>query len=49
MTPIEAAIEDIKSLEPGEKVNIAMFARKHGVDRTTLSKRYRGVWGSQEA
>jgi len=44
MEPIEAAIEDLSSQEPP---NIAATARKWKVDRTTLSRRWRGVTGSK--
>jgi hypothetical protein len=42
---IEAAIAD---LESQERVNYAAAARKWGVERTTLAKRYRGETGTIE-
>jgi hypothetical protein len=44
---LEAAIDDLKSLKLGEKPNISATARKYGVDRSTLSKRFRGVQRSR--
>jgi len=43
MGDIEAALEALKSLDIGEKPNYAEIARKYGVERTTLSRRYRRV------
>ena len=43
MGDIEAALEALKSLDIGEKPNYAEIARKYGVERTTLSRRHRGV------
>lgn len=44
MDPIEAAIEALKS---GEFPSIQAAATAHGVNRCTLSRRYRGVTRSQ--
>ena len=49
MGSIEAALEDLESLKPGEKINITAMAKKHGVNWTTLSKRSRGVQGTKES
>ena len=46
MDPIDAAVEALKSLEPGERPNISQVAREYGVERSRLSKRYRGVQGT---
>src|SRR6266516_4760475 len=48
MKPIDAALAALKSLEPGEKVNFTATAKQFGCNRSTLSKRYRGVQGSSE-
>jgi hypothetical protein len=48
MQPIEAALAALESLEPGEIPNFTATAKEYGVDRTTLSRRYRGVQHSQE-
>lgn len=44
MEPIEAAIQDLSSQEAP---NIKATAKKWNVDRTTLSRRWRGVTGSR--
>ncbi|KAF1961809.1 hypothetical protein CC80DRAFT_354622, partial [Byssothecium circinans] len=49
MDPIEEALTALKSLELGEKVNISQTAKKYGVERSTLSRRWRGVQGSRAA
>lgn len=49
MTPIEAALADIESLKPGETLNYTIIAKKHGIDRNTLSRRHRGVQASKTA
>ena len=43
MDPIEAAIADIELLGPGEPFSYTAFATKHGVVRSTLIRRHRGV------
>jgi hypothetical protein len=48
MTPIEAALEAIELLEPGESINYTFFANKYGVSRSTLSRRHRGVQRSRD-
>ena len=45
MTPIDDAITDLESQEPGEQLVLAEFARKWGVTRSTLSRRWRRVTG----
>ena len=47
MDPIETALKAIESLEPGEQVNYTQIAKEHGVNRSTLSKRHRGVQQSK--
>ena len=49
MGSIEAALADLSLLEPGEKVNYTAIADKHGVNRSTLSRRHRGVQGTRES
>ncbi|KAF4287008.1 hypothetical protein CNMCM8689_001357 [Aspergillus fumigatus] len=48
MTLIEAALEAIELLEPGESINYTFFANKYGVSRSTLSRRHRGVQRSRD-
>jgi hypothetical protein len=48
MDSIEAALADIESLNPGEKINYTKLATKHGVDRSTLSRHHRGVQSSHQ-
>ena len=43
---MEAALESLKSLKPREKPNYMQVAKKYGVERLTLSRRHRGVYGS---
>ncbi|KAF2179919.1 hypothetical protein K469DRAFT_452292, partial [Zopfia rhizophila CBS 207.26] len=45
---LELALEELKSLEPGQKVNFTATAKKYGCDRSTLSKRFRGLQASRE-
>lgn len=49
MDPIDAALEALKSLDIGEKPNYSQIAKKYGVDRNKLSRRFRGVQGSRAA
>src|SRR4030081_2633933 len=49
MGSIEAAITYLESLELTEKINYAQVARNYGVDRSTLSRRFRGVQKSRES
>lgn len=46
MGDIKAALAALESLKPGEKVNYTQIAAQYDVDRTTLSKRHRGVQSS---
>ena len=43
---MDAALESLQSLKPGEKANYSQTAKKYGVDRSTLSRRHRGVQGT---
>ncbi|KAH8724684.1 hypothetical protein GQ44DRAFT_772726 [Phaeosphaeriaceae sp. PMI808] len=43
MSPMEAALAAIESLKPGEKLVYTEIARKHGVEPTTLARRYKGA------
>ena len=43
MAAINAALEAIASLDLGKKVNYTQIAKEFGVDRSTLSRRARGV------
>jgi hypothetical protein len=40
ISPIDAAIEEIKSLAPGEKFSYRKIAEKYGVEQTTLARRH---------
>jgi hypothetical protein len=48
MDSIEVALADIESLRPGEKINYTKIAKKHGVDRLTLSRCHHGIQGSYQ-
>ena len=43
---MEAALESLKSLKPGEKPNYMQVAKKYSVERLTLSRHHYGVQGS---
>ena len=45
MTPIEAALNDLRSQNPPQ---YDPTARKYGVDRSTLSHRHRGITGPKQ-
>ena len=47
MDPIDAAIESIELLGPGEKINYTKIALEFGVNRSTLSRRHRSITGSK--
>jgi hypothetical protein len=47
MASIEAALEAINSLKPGNSINYTKIAKQYGVDRSTLSRRHRGVQRSR--
>ncbi|KAI9046208.1 transposase [Aspergillus affinis] len=48
MGSIEAALTEIQSLKPGERLNYNKIAKKHGVHRSTLSRRHHGLQGSRQ-
>ena len=48
MAPIDDALESLKSLKPGEKPKFTEVANKYRCNRSTLSKRWRGVQGSMQ-
>ncbi|KAI9037671.1 uncharacterized protein KD926_000087 [Aspergillus affinis] len=48
MAPIDEAIAELKSLKPEEQPNFTFIAKKHGVNRTTLTRRFRGVQHSKD-
>jgi transposase-like protein len=47
MTPMDAAIEAIKSLKPGDSINYTKIAKEFGVNRITLSRRHKGIQRSR--
>jgi len=49
MAPIEEALEALQSLRPGERFSYTEIANKYGCNRTTLSKRHRGLQGTHAA
>jgi hypothetical protein len=49
MAPIDLALEELRSLKPGEKINITKIAEKYGVQRSTLSRRFNGVTRPKQA
>lgn len=48
MAPIDEALEFLESLESGGKIDYQKVANEFGVNRTTLSRRHRGVTGSAQ-
>ena len=49
MAAIDLALAAIESLEPGEQFTYAEIAKRFGVNRSTLSRRHRGVTQSNDA
>ena len=49
MAPIDRIEAALESLKLADSINYTKTAEEFGVDRTTLSKRHRGVQGSREA
>jgi len=47
MSPLEEALAEIESLEPSEKFIYTQIAEKHGINRSTLSRRHRAVTASR--
>ena len=48
MDPIEEAIKDLNSREPGEDSTYTKVAKKYNVSRVTLARRHKGVQESRE-
>jgi hypothetical protein len=48
MGAIEVAIEEVESLEPGEKFSYQAIANKYGVRRVMLSRRHQGLQAPRE-
>ncbi|KAI1670730.1 hypothetical protein L13192_06246, partial [Pyrenophora tritici-repentis] len=48
MAPIDDAIEDLESRDPGEHFTLREVAEKYQVNRSTLGRRWRGVTASRE-
>ena len=48
-TAMDKALAAIEALGPGESFTYADIARRYGVQRSTLSRRHRGVEGTSEA
>jgi transposase-like protein len=49
MTTIEAALEELESRRCLDPISISKMAKKHGVARSTLQDRWRGLAQSREA
>jgi transposase-like protein len=49
MTPIEAALEELEPRRFLDPISISKMAEKHGVARSTLQDRWRGLAQSREA
>ncbi|KAF2023294.1 hypothetical protein EK21DRAFT_81258 [Setomelanomma holmii] len=49
MSPIEEAIAEIESREPGEDFSYTEIANKYGVVQSTLMQRHQGQTSSQKA
>jgi hypothetical protein len=47
MAPIDNAIADLELTEEGADFALTQITDRHGVNRSTLSKRWRGLTGSQ--
>ena len=45
MNPIQEAIEEIESREPGDHFTYTEVARRYNIDRRTLARRHQGVTG----
>jgi hypothetical protein len=48
MAPIDEAIADLESREPGERYTLKEVSEKYGVDRSTLGRRWRRVTASRD-
>ncbi|KAF1935979.1 hypothetical protein EJ02DRAFT_482733, partial [Clathrospora elynae] len=49
MDPIQKAIEEIESRKLGEEFSYKKVAEKHGLNRTTLAQRHKGIQASYAA
>lgn len=49
MDPIDLAVASLESLKVGEKPNYTRVAKEFDVNRSTLSRRHRGVQGSHKS
>jgi hypothetical protein len=49
MSPIEAALAEVKALKPGQDLCYTTIAAKYVVNRSTLSRRHRAVTTSRAA
>jgi transcriptional regulator with XRE-family HTH domain len=47
MAPIDDAIADLELREEDEKFTLKEVADRYGVERSTLSRRWRGLTGSR--
>jgi transposase-like protein len=45
MNPIQEAVEEIESREPGDNFTYSEVARRYNIDRRTLARRHQGVTG----
>jgi hypothetical protein len=43
MAPMDEVVEDLKFRNSEEQLTLGEVAEKHGVDRSTLGRRWRGV------
>jgi hypothetical protein len=48
MDPIQAAIEELKSYELGDRLSYTKLAAKYDIDRSTLSRRHQGLQAPRE-
>jgi hypothetical protein len=44
---MKAALAELGSLKPGEQINCTFYAKKHNVNRITLSRRHQGIQGAR--
>jgi transposase-like protein len=48
MAPIDEAIADLESREPGERYTLKEISEQYGVDRSTLGRWWRRVTASRD-
>ena len=48
MEPIDQALAALEALKPDESLNYTAVAKIYGVNRSTLSKRHRGLQSSRD-